>query len=246
MRINNKNSTLRRRWDFIMSHLNKEAIQSKGAILTPTVAELNNTDEVYYITSKALKIIHSIDIKDASYSILRSLPIKTTASKIYVEGHDNNLNTFRYDGKMLHMAAITFDEGTDGDDRPITYTHYKINLETNEFHCNHMNSKEQEYFDTIIMKELIYMFLSDIDIQILPINGDNGLSRANGKVKNETTTPINLVTEKWNTLTIRVGDYGVRGHMRLQPCGKDRLQRRLIYIAPFMKHKYTSNRQLNP
>jgi len=239
MKISNKNSFLRKHWDIIMGHMEKEAETSGLLPFKSAVTELMNVaNESYFVTTNAMQIIASIDLKNAAYSILSSLPVNDKPIRIYSEGGENNCHAFRYDGEFLHISALSYEEGDGKDDLPFNYAYYKASTKTNKFHCSDIQEIEQSHFETVIMKVLVYIFLSDIDIKILPVNGDNGLSRAEGKVRNETTTPIKLVTEKWNTLTVRVGDFGVRGHMRLQPCGPNREQRRLIYIAPFLKHSY--------
>lgn len=50
--------------------------------------------------------------------------------------------------------------------------------------------------------------------------------------------PIELLTENWYTESCRDHPFVVRGHWRMQPYGKDRSSRRLIYIDSFMKKKY--------
>lgn len=247
MKISDKNSYLRSNWDNVIDHMrngmgDNNPLDKEGIVRDGVIKELENVKDIYYVTTKASLIAVNIDLKNSKYDILKSMPIMDTASAIYNEDKEDEANMFRYDGKILHMSAIALDKFED-DGRParrVKYTYYKVDLYNNNFHQGETSQVgEKKYFDNVLMKLLVYMFLSDIDIQVLPINGNNGLSRAEGKVKNETSTPIKLVTEKWNTLTIRVGDFGVCGHMRLQPCGPNREQRKLIYIAPFLKHSYT-------
>jgi len=58
-----------------------------------------------------------------------------------------------------------------------------------------------------------------------------------GKIKNETTVPIKMVTSLWN-IDLTVGPFGVRGHLRIQPCGVGRKNYKLVYISEYTKSGY--------
>lgn len=58
------------------------------------------------------------------------------------------------------------------------------------------------------------------------------------KTRNESTQDIVIVDSTWNKTIVVVGKFAVRGHFRLQPCGKDRLERELIFINEFKKNGY--------
>lgn len=50
---------------------------------------------------------------------------------------------------------------------------------------------------------------------------------------------IDIITSNWFTEIVRSKGFSVRGHFRLQPCGKGREERKLIWINPFEKDGYT-------
>jgi hypothetical protein len=58
------------------------------------------------------------------------------------------------------------------------------------------------------------------------------------RYKSDIDYPIELLTENWYTKSIQSHPFVVRGHWRLQPCGKDREDRKLIFIDSFMKQGY--------
>jgi hypothetical protein len=66
---------------------------------------------------------------------------------------------------------------------------------------------------------------------------------ANQKYVNETKSPIEVMDATWFTTFIRSEEFAVGantgGFFRLQPCGKDLKDRKLIWVFPFMKHGYT-------
>lgn len=58
--------------------------------------------------------------------------------------------------------------------------------------------------------------------------------------KNDTNFDITYLDCKWFTNLIQSNEFKVRGHFRLQPYGTKRTERKLIWIADFKKHGYTS------
>jgi hypothetical protein len=65
----------------------------------------------------------------------------------------------------------------------------------------------------------------------------------NQKYVNETKSPIEVLDATWFTTFIRSEEFAVGaatgGFFRLQPCGKDNKDRKLIWISPFKKFGYT-------
>jgi hypothetical protein len=57
-------------------------------------------------------------------------------------------------------------------------------------------------------------------------------------IKNETKIPLYRVDSLWNIKSINIGEFKVRGHFRLQPCGIGRSEVKLIYIDEFLKTQY--------
>ena len=49
---------------------------------------------------------------------------------------------------------------------------------------------------------------------------------------------VTFLDASWYTTAIHEGDFTVRGHFRLQPCGPEKKDRRLIFINEFQKHGY--------
>ena len=63
-------------------------------------------------------------------------------------------------------------------------------------------------------------------------------SKKNYLISNETNLTIIRVDSLWDTKSISVGEYKVRGHFRLQKCGKAYSEVKLIYIDEFKKKQY--------
>jgi hypothetical protein len=50
--------------------------------------------------------------------------------------------------------------------------------------------------------------------------------------------PVNIIDSSYLTTIIHVDATSVRGHFRLQPCGKMKLDRKMIWIDPYEKGPY--------
>lgn len=59
------------------------------------------------------------------------------------------------------------------------------------------------------------------------------------KYLNKTGIPIKIIDSNWFTTTIQGESFGVSGHFRLQPCGVNSQDRKLIWINEFKKNGYT-------
>lgn len=97
--------------------------------------------------------------------------------------------------------------------------------------------KDEEFAET--MRILTFVELGDIDVVVLEPNRHNGKSVKDGKVYNSSPNDVYVVDASWNRLIIRNDGFAVRGHFRLQPCGPDMRDRKLIWIDAFLKNGYT-------
>lgn len=91
---------------------------------------------------------------------------------------------------------------------------------------------------SMIMQTLTFIELGDIDVKILDSGRNNGKPKNNGKVTNTTNRTVYVVDSAWNTIVVRTEGFAVRGHFRLQPCGINHADRKLIWIDAFEKHGY--------
>jgi hypothetical protein len=60
------------------------------------------------------------------------------------------------------------------------------------------------------------------------------------KYINQTKLPITFLDSKWFTTLVKSDGFKVRGHFRLQPCGENMKDRKLIWINDFEKSGYTA------
>lgn len=60
------------------------------------------------------------------------------------------------------------------------------------------------------------------------------------KYINETKSNIEILDSKWFTTLVKSDAFKVSGHFRLQPCGFEMKERKLIWISDFIKTGYTA------
>lgn len=89
-----------------------------------------------------------------------------------------------------------------------------------------------------MVKLMTFIELGDTEIIVLEKGRNNGKPKSNGKITNTTENTVYVVDSSWNKLIIRTDGFGVRGHFRLQPCGENMSDRKLIWIDAFEKHGY--------
>lgn len=119
-----------------------------------------------------------------------------------------------------------------------TYDSFKIIPSENRvvYPVNQSNYLEDKYFSEFL-KLLIFTQYSELDETIINPKQSAG-TKKQGKYLNESNKPFILVDSAWNKIIVRKEGFGVVGHLRWQPTGKGRSERKLIYIREFIKNGY--------
>lgn len=110
-----------------------------------------------------------------------------------------------------------------------------IVLESGDYYIDGDYQKEFSF----IMQVLTFVELGDIEVKILKAGQNNGGKRKDlDKITNTSKNTVYIVDSTWNQILIRTEGFAVRGHFRLQPCGEEMKDRKLIWIDAFEKHGY--------
>lgn len=119
----------------------------------------------------------------------------------------------------------------------VNYDSFKIIPKINQViypkNNDYMNDKNFVEF----LRLLIFTEFSDITEKVLKPKQSIG-TKKDGKYLNESGSNVIIVDSTWNIQIIKNEAFGVNGHFRLQPIGKDRLDRKLIYIKEYIKDGY--------
>lgn len=89
-----------------------------------------------------------------------------------------------------------------------------------------------------LLRLMIFIELGDIETTIIEKGKNNGKPKKDGKITNTSDSTVYVVDSSWNKLIIRTEGFAVRGHFRLQPCGEELKNRKLIWIDAFEKNGY--------
>lgn len=85
----------------------------------------------------------------------------------------------------------------------------------------------------------ILLFMQFAQVEIKEVLPGRKQEHDGEKHKNETELKIDLVGCSWFTTIVCSEGFKVTGHFRLQPCGPELSERKLIWINDFEKHGYT-------
>ncbi|GAC1385853.1 MAG: hypothetical protein NVSMB45_15100 [Ginsengibacter sp.] len=133
---------------------------------------------------------------------------------------------------VVHIGVIM---GFYYDDKNNRLFNFFIELEEGGYDYEEEFEKE---FSTV-MQILTFVELGDIEVKTLEAGRNNGGKKNVDKVTNTSKNTVYVVDSSWNQLIIRTTGFAVRGHFKLQPCGKGLIDRKLIWVNAFEKHGYT-------
>lgn len=126
----------------------------------------------------------------------------------------------------------------------LTYTFYfgirlsdgKVTTEYSLYDSGEVMNMEKliDKFYSKFLVVVTYLELTEVTLNVLQGGRTFGTIKE-GKIKNDTKDSFILVNTNWNVTTIRLDEFSVRGHFRLQPCGVGRKQYKYVYIEPYTK-----------
>lgn len=112
--------------------------------------------------------------------------------------------------------------------------------------CKILNIENEENIITFVICNHIYkcilfdMFKKYAEVETKMLYGGKKVKDINCKYINETKLDILHLDSKWFTNLVKSEGFDVRGHFRLQPCGKELKDRKLVWINQFHKNGYTA------
>lgn len=236
----------------------------KDKVRSDVLADLNRFRlpvKTYLLRDEAKALASKIPLDKFDVKVLRQIDNK---HGLFLMGKDLAFNYYKHNGSM--QVQIYKNGSEDGEDHAYMITAY-IDIDTGEIEIPDFASDAQEEevrmnenftketkverritdktldnaftskdFNMFIQM-LLFVELSELRIDILKPNEKVGKTKSN-KVINRSKSDIIVVTHKWNVLSIRTESFLVSGHWRIQPYGKNREKKKLIYIDTFEKEGY--------
>lgn len=206
----------------------------RSMIDEPVVCPKNRN---YVITQPVIELSKRIKIDEGKFDVrfLRKIPNK----KITLLLGGNCFIRFVKHGDDIFAIR--------GDTRPaadvpsqvyFTYTSFKIDLI--EGSINYGNNKDASLDDPNFMfflRLLIFIELSELEVITLKPSEKSG-TRRHGKYINNSNSDLVVVNSSWNRILVRKEGFDVQPHFRLQACGKEWEDRKLVFIDAFKKEGY--------
>lgn len=243
----------------ILEHTHPEAFQSaldntekSKNLMTETASRVGVIMEqnIPMVIHDTYNLLASSDSKN--YVVTNSVLDLLDMLKVSRDGKNYNWSVFksikegRYTfilpgNKLLRMLVqetnIWFMHLEEGDSKtyvnPLNWVMFYFNRLTGE-PCSHYSSEDVQELQPFVYSLLCFMFLTENDeIELKP--GQKAGTKKSGKVINTLFQNVTIVNSRWNTTVISKGEFGVRGHFRLQSYGPGRTEYATIFIDPFVK-----------
>lgn len=115
------------------------------------------------------------------------------------------------------------------------YTTFRINTEN-----GYLSYPETDPFSVELFKNFIQylVFLEFSELETVTLKPTNKIgTKKQGQYLNDSKLDVVIVDSTWNRIIIKVGEFGVSGHLRLRTIPNIKL----TYINPYVKEGYTRN-----
>lgn len=202
----------------------KDSVPEVSEDTVTLIKKIINIDgnKSYYITNS---IINNLDL----------LKIDTNNWEI-LDGRPNAKYTFIFsDGSFLRLLI---------DDRDFLFYYVsRIGKDTSASYFYHSFYDNKESGDFAFKKDfwfklLCFFFYSQNKEIIVSPGKSYGTRKQMDSLSNDSKYPITIVNSNWNVTSIRLHGFNVSGHFRLQPCGFQFSETKMIFIEPFKKNGY--------
>lgn len=197
-----------------------------------------NQNVNYYITETVTNKLDMLKISKKStgfydWSVFDSIP---PCKKTFIL-HNNSLVRFNKSRSGMHFTMMSFTySGTKGTEGMLDIDMFFV-TENGTQVSDKVNKDRIEMVEKLIYRLLCFLYLTENDEVIVEPGRKNG-TRKSGKIVNTLPYPLTIVDSRWNTTVIRTEGFPVSGHFRIQPCGPQMSQHKLIFIEPFQKNGY--------
>lgn len=194
----------------------------------------------YYVTDTVMDKLDMLKVSKQGnhYNWMVFKNLKAQKLTLILPG--NRLLRVRVSGSVVEIFWMIFKKHKDPGaniEGNMAWVMVYFNTETGEL-CEHFEHPDSYEIEELVYKLMCFFYLAENVEEIISPGKSHG-TRKTGKVINEFAFPITVVNSKWNVTSIRTEGFNVRGHFRIQPCGKGRSEYEVIFIDPFVKHGYT-------
>lgn len=189
----------------------------------------------YLLTNTAIDHANRIKIDEDKFDV-RFLS-KVNSKKVTFLLGKNKFIRYVKTGSRIHAGLVSVSPMPGG----YQYVHFcafKIFTDTGKIlYADKPDSPLSDENFLLFIRLLIFTELSELEIIELKPKQKTG-TKKQGKYINDSQRPVIIVDSGWNKMLIRADGFSVRGHFRLQPCGENREDRKLIFVNEYEKKGY--------
>lgn len=189
------------------------------------------TPKCYYITKTIIDKLDLLKIKHYDWSVFNDIEL----GKYVFIFNNNSLLSFSVRDisiDFFYLSALS-----SHDVYKPKYLRFFLDKSTFEM-SNEFEDKDMTQAAKNIYKMFCFFYLSDNEEKIVNPGKSYGTKKQPDSLSNDSNFPITIVNSNWNVTSIRNDGFNVSGHFRLQPCGLQRAETKMIFIEPFKKFGY--------
>lgn len=225
-------------WRTLMNVTDKPEISNKVLSTYNLVSAKNQTP--YLVTESVLKYLSLLKVHKKGNHFGWTVFKHLKNQKITFILPGNVVVRFLIQGDIMHIFHLGFKFTTKTKEKGeghMQWVMYWLNKNTGEL-CEHFEHTDVIALEETMYKFLCFFYLTENQEEIVQAGKIYG-TRKTGKIANDFKFPVTVVNSKWNITSIRNEDFDVSGHFRLQPCGPNNSETKIIFIEPFKKFGYT-------
>lgn len=189
------------------------------------------TPKCYYITKTIIEKIDLLKIKNYNWNVFSEINLGK-----YVFIFDNN-SLLSFSVRDVSIDFFYLSALSSNDFYKPKYLRFFLDKSTFEM-SNEFDDKDMSEAAKHIYKLFCFFFLSENTEIIINAGRSHGTRKQINNLSNDLNLPVTIVNSNWNITSIRTDGFNVSGHFRLQPCGLQFSETKMIFIEPFKKHGY--------
>lgn len=214
--------------------------QVQGKIVTEYDLIDFKDQKAYYITDTVLDKLDMLKVsKPFDWTVFKHVE----DCRITFIFRKNRLLRMRIYKHMISFVHIEFnyhpkEKQTKHEAGQAHFIHFFVDRNTGE-QCDHFNHVDLKGpIETMVYHLLCFFYLSENTERIVSAGKSWGTKKQPDALSNDLPVPVTIVNSNWNVTSIRKEGFGVSGHFRLQPCGWQLSQAKMVFIEPYQKHGY--------
>lgn len=202
---------------------------------------VENEAKQFYVTKSAIDLIAKIDTNKLDYELLFNKLDNNSAYKFIVTDSIFVGLIITKNGMVdVHFYEYVYNKG---EKRSISGFNFIYDYINDVMYTTPTKNKDEDEDKKITAKAfgfllslLTYYCYSDTEFKFVESKKKIG-TRKKG-YKNNTNYDFTIIDSVWNNIIVRKEGFNVSGHLRLQPCGIQSMDRKLIWITEHKKHGY--------